>query len=68
MFKYVTPEELAELRRLKAELPEAKRAAAPPPTLSPAHNMEGEPLARWIAAEERVASIERRIKEIEGDE
>ncbi len=67
MVKIVTSEELAELKRLKSELPNAIMAAAPPRTLPPAHEMEGEPLARWIAAEKRVSDIQKRIKQIEGD-
>jgi hypothetical protein len=66
MIKIVTPEELEELERLKAQLPRAVIAAAPPPTNPPGHLMEGEPLARWVAAEAEVVRIQKRIREIEG--
>jgi hypothetical protein len=58
MIKFTIQAEVDELKRLKAELPEAVRAASPPP---------GAPLAKSKAAEARVARIQKRLKEIEGE-
>jgi hypothetical protein len=59
----------AELRRLYAELPNAHaRAAADLRTDPPGHVLEGEALARFLAEEEKIAAIVRRIKEIQGEE
>ena len=65
--KIISPELGIELRRLYAELPEAhRRAAVAFRTDSPAHILEGDALTRFMAAEDRVAAIVRRIKEIQG--
>ncbi len=58
----------AELRRLYAELPNAHaRAAAALRTAPPGHVLEGEALAHFLAGEEKIAAIVRRIKEIQGE-
>ena len=58
----------AELRRLYAELPNAHaRAAAALRTDPPGHVLEGEALAHFLAGEEKIAAIVRRIKEIQGE-
>jgi hypothetical protein len=61
------PKLAAELQRLYAEYPMATaRAAAALKTDSPGHLLEGEALRRFLAEEEKVATIVRRIKEIQG--
>jgi hypothetical protein len=58
----------AELRRLYAELPNAHaRAAAVLRTDPPGHVLEGEAFAHFLAGEEKIAAIVRRIKEIQGE-
>ena len=58
-----------ELRRLYIQLPNAHaRAAAVLRADPPSHMLEGKALARFLAEEEKVASIVRRIKEIHGEE
>jgi hypothetical protein len=55
----------AELQRLYAEYPVATaRAAAALKTDPPGHLLEGEGLRRFLAEEERAATIVRQIKEI----
>ncbi len=66
MIKALTATEIYELEELKAELPEAIKAAAPPLTDPPGQLMEGKPLEDWLAAGARVAHIRRRIAELEG--
>jgi len=58
MIKFAIQAEVDELKRLKAELPEAVRAASPP---------LGAPSAKSKGAEARVVRIQKRIKEIEGE-
>jgi histidinol-phosphate/aromatic aminotransferase/cobyric acid decarboxylase-like protein len=61
------PELAAELQRLYAEYPVASaRAAAALKTEPPGHELKGETLRRFLAEEEKVAAIVRRIKEILG--
>jgi hypothetical protein len=63
----ITIEEVAELRRLDAELLNAlKRVSGAMQTEQPGHSLEGEALARVDAARKTVAEIKRRIKEIRG--
>ena len=59
MIKFAIQAEVDESkRRLKAELPETVRAASSPP---------GAPSSKSKAAEARVARIQKRLKEIEGE-
>ncbi len=62
----LTPEERAELAALQQELPQAElRAAEALRTLGPDHILEGEALTRFADADNEVAEIRRRIKELE---
>jgi hypothetical protein len=66
---FMNPEDGEELRRLYDELPKAHEwAVAAFRTDPPGRILEGEFLARFLAAEERVAAIVDRIKEIQGAE
>jgi len=58
MIKFTIQAEVDELKRLKAELPEAVRAASSP---------QGAPSSKSKAAEARVVRIQKRLKEIEGE-
>jgi hypothetical protein len=58
MIKFAIQAEVDELNRLKAELPEAVRAASPPP---------GTRLAKSNAAEARSVRIKKPTKEIKGE-
>ncbi len=59
----------AELRRLYTELPNAHaRAASALRTDPPGHILDGEALASFLAGEEKIAAIVRRIKAIQGEE
>jgi len=65
----INPEEGMELQRLYSELLKAHQwAAAALCTESLGQILEGESLARLLAAEERVASLVQRIKEIQSAE
>jgi len=65
--KIISPELAAELRELYAEYPIATaRAAAALRTDPPAHDLDGEALRRFLAEDEKVAKIVRRIREILG--
>jgi hypothetical protein len=58
MIKFTIQADVDELMRLKAELPEAVRAAS---------SLHGGPSSKSKAAEARVARIQKRLKEIEGE-
>lgn len=68
MVKVISPELGAELNKLYVELPSAHaRALAALRTEPPGHRLEGDALGRLLAAEEQVAIIVRRIKQIQGE-
>jgi hypothetical protein len=68
MARIISPELGAELKQLYAELPAAyQRAAAALRTDPPGHLLEGESLARFLAADAAASTIVRRIKEIQGE-
>ena len=63
------PEDEVELQRLYSELLKAHQwAAAALCTEAPGRILVGEPFARLLAAEERIATLVQRIREIQGTE
>ncbi|SEE77090.1 hypothetical protein SAMN05444161_7091 [Rhizobiales bacterium GAS191] len=58
----------AELVQLYRELATATMDAASPPKLAPGNAVEEEVLERWRAARNNVERINRRIKEITGEQ
>jgi hypothetical protein len=66
--KIISPELADELRRLYAEYPIATACAlAALKTEPPGHVLEGHALQRFLAEDEKVAKIGRRIREIQGE-
>ena len=64
-----SPELAAELRRLCAEYPLAVlRAVAALKTDPPRHELAGKAIERFLAEDEKVAKIVRRIRQIQGAE
>jgi hypothetical protein len=61
-----TPEQKAELHRLRAELTaELDRAMAALDSEVPGHSLEGEAFARLEAAEKTIDAIRKRVREIQ---
>lgn len=67
MARNASPEQVEELERLHAELTEAHKAAMEAlRIIPPNYLMEGASATLFEAAEERVASIVRQIRKIQG--
>jgi hypothetical protein len=65
----LTPEQRAELDRLREELRNAElRAAEALRSLGPDHILEGEALTRFEEADHEISEIRHRIKELEGND